>query len=249
MDGIHFLDAKGPEGMRLYAIGDVHGRLDLLTAILERIEPEAKTADDWRVILLGDYIDRGPDSKGVLELLVGLRDNPNYVLLGGNHDFGFLDFLERPRALSLFAKHGGFETASSYGVTPELTDDAAAKRTRDALLEAVPQSHLDLLESLKWSVESGDFFFCHAGIRPGVPLNKQDPDDLIWIREEFLNSVELHPKVVVHGHTPHAEPEVLANRVNVDTRAYQSDELTALSIFNDEKRLISVKAERPIGWL
>lgn len=249
MTGIHFLDAKGPEGIRLFAIGDVHGRLDLLEAMLERIESETSESDDWRVILLGDYVDRGPDSKGVLERLSGLHKDPKYVLLGGNHDFGFLDFLRQPRAMSLFAHYGGFETTASYGVTPELTDDFAARRTRDALLEAIPSSHIDLLHNLERSVSFGDFFFCHAGIRPEVPLDKQDPEDLIWIREEFLNWPELHPKVIVHGHTPQPEAEVLANRVNVDTKAYWSGELTALSISGDKKQLLSVSGASPTDWL
>lgn len=242
MTGVHFVDAKGPEGMRIFAIGDVHGRLDLLEAMLQRIESETTDADDWRVILLGDYIDRGPDSKGVLELLNDLRADPHYVLLGGNHDFGLLDFLERPRAISLFAKHGGVETAASYGVAGEFGDEFAARRTRDALLEAIPPAHIALLDGLRRSASFGDFFFCHAGIRPGVPLESQDPDDLIWIREEFLNWPGLHPKVIVHGHTPQPEAEVLANRVNLDTLAYRSGELTALSIFEAKKQLLSVNA-------
>ena len=118
--------------------------------------------------------------------------------------------------------------------------DAAIRRSRDALIGAVPPAHIAFLSGLKLSLSIGDFFFCHAGIRPGVPLDAQDPHDLIWIRREFSDYRGLHPKLIVHGHTPHAEPELRANRINIDTYAFASGRLTALAIEGREKRFLEV---------
>ncbi|WP_269933526.1 metallophosphoesterase family protein [Aminobacter sp. HY435] len=243
--GVHFLDAKGPAGIRIYAIGDIHGHLDLLEAMHELIGDELGRDEpaDWRIIHLGDYVDRGADSNGVIEFLraANARDSRNIVLTG-NHDVGFLDFLAYPDPAGLFARNGGPETARSYGVELRMNDPVSLGESHAELVQAVPEKHLRFLRSLPYSESFGDFFFCHAGIRPEVPLDQQDPRDLIWIRGEFLNYPELHPKVVVHGHTPQAEAEVMANRVNVDTGVYYSGALTALVIDGADKRLISVEA-------
>lgn len=243
MTGVHYLDAKGPEGIRVYAIGDVHGHLELLTVMHARIAEEIardKPAE-WRIVHLGDLVDRGPDSRGVIEYLMAAtaRDSRNIVLTG-NHDVGFLDFLAFPDPNGLFARNGGPETACSYGVALRMGDPMSLRDSHAELVRAVPDSHQRFLRALPCSASFGDFFFCHAGIRPGIALDRQDPRDLIWIRNEFLNYPGLHPKVVVHGHTPQAEPEVMANRVNVDTGVYYSGALTALVIDGAEKRLISV---------
>ena len=246
--GIHFLDAHGPEGVRLYAIGDVHGRLDLLAAMHQRIESELewKPVRDWRVIHLGDYVDRGPDSKGVIDFLIAARErDPRHLMLAGNHDIGFLDFLRTPEPEGLFMRYGGVQTALSYGVS--LTADASwfgkmetMRRGHQALLEAMPPGHVDFLRSLPFSLTFGDFFFCHAGIRPGIPLDQQNPQDLIWIRDVFHDHTGLFPKIVVHGHTPVPEAEVMANRVNVDTLAWQSGMLTALVVDGADKRILEM---------
>ncbi len=178
----------------------------------------------------------------MLDLLVSLKADPRFVLLGGNHDFGFAEFVTGPRAASLFARFGGRQTLASYAIDADLSSDTLAKIARNALLDIVPPAHLELLDSLELSAALGDFFFCHAGIRPGVALDTQNKDDLIWIREEFLDYAGLHPKVIVHGHTPVSLPDIRANRVNVDTRAYDSGVLSALAIFNDTKRLLGVEA-------
>lgn len=251
MTGIHFDDASGPEDMHIYAIGDVHGRRDLLDVMFERINAALarQRPADWRIVLLGDYIDRGPDSKGVLDVLCARkRSDPHLVLLAGNHDAGFMEFLERPKRESLFAGHGGGETAKSYGVPADFSSDALAAQTRERLLQAIPPEHLALMASLERSAAYGDFYFCHAGIRPGVPLAEQDSEDLIWIRGEFLRSTALHPKVIVHGHTPGDEPEVRANRVNLDTRAYETGRLTALAIGGQAKRFLTVEGAGFSGW-
>lgn len=244
--GIHFLDARGPDGGRLYAIGDVHGRLDLLKQMHAAIDAEIERdrPGDWRMIHLGDYVDRGPDSKGVLDLLVARASADSRIItLAGNHDVGFMEFLDLPDSRSLFANWGGDTTARSYGVEADFRDQVRLSYGHAALSRAVPGKHRRFLEQLDFSVEFGDFFFCHAGIRPGVALDHQSRDDLIWIRDRFLDHPGLHAKVIVHGHTPHAEPQVLANRVNVDTLAYQSGVLTALVVDSLEKRFLTVRDE------
>ncbi|MCX8571865.1 metallophosphoesterase family protein [Aminobacter sp. MET-1] len=248
MTGVHFLDARGPEGMRIYAIGDTHGHLELLAEMHARIAQEIirDRPADWRIIHLGDLVDRGPDSRGVIEFLIAAtaRDSRNIVLTG-NHDVGFLDFLANPDPEGLFARFGGVETASSYGVSLGLDNVTSLQASHAQLVRSVPESHVRFLRGLPYSASFGDFFFCHAGVRPEVPLERQDPQDLIWIRKEFLNYPGLHPKVVIHGHTPQAEPEVMANRVNVDTGVYYSGALSAFVIDGADKRLISVA--RPVS--
>jgi serine/threonine protein phosphatase 1 len=242
---MHLIDAAGPPGMRLYAIGDVHGRLDLLTEMHAQIgrEIERDRPDDWRVIHVGDYVDRGPDSKGVIELIRrAIRSDSRVVALAGNHDVGLIDFLGNADKNGLFALHGGLETALSYGVEADFSSSWLARQAADALLSAMPEAHLAFLNGLPRSVTYGDFFFCHAGVRPGVPLAEQNPDDLIWIREKFLKWPLPHEKIIVHGHTPQQEPEIMPNRVNVDTGAYMSGVLTALAIEGRSKRLLQV------GW-
>lgn len=238
--GVHYLDAAGPEGIRLYAIGDIHGRLDLLAEMHARIEADLadRPAADWRVIHLGDYVDRGPDSRGVIDFLISAqaRDGRNLAVCG-NHDAGFLDYLTSPDAQGLFALFGGATTALSYGVVnPDFSD----QNTASELGRLVPNEHRQFIKKLPFSLAFGDFFFCHAGIRPGVALDAQAVRDLIWIRGEFLHSPILHPKIIVHGHTPRSEPEILANRVNLDTEAWRTGTLSAIAVDGKDKRLLQV---------
>lgn len=238
---VHFLEAAGPEGVRIYAIGDVHGRLDLLSRMHDLIAAEIARdrPAEWRVIHLGDFVDRGPESAGVLDLLARrATEEPRFLSVIGNHDLGFLDFLAVPQIDGLFMNHGGVETARSYGVSLDARDPVALASGWTALEAAVPASHRAFLAGLPYSLSFGDFFFCHAGIRPGIPLSDQSRDDLVWIRQAFHHAGELHPKVIVHGHTPNAEPEILANRVNVDTAAWQTGRLTALVVEGVEKRIL-----------
>lgn len=240
---ISFDEARGPDGMRLYAIGDVHGRRDLLEAMHARIAEEIaeEAPADWRVVHLGDYVDRGPESRGVLELLINAQKrDARHIALCGNHDLAFLDFISGPGDSSLFQRFGGAATAVSYGLDADFGSAERVERTRRALAAKVPARHRRFLAGLERSVMFGDFFFCHAGIRPGVALDAQDPHDLVWIRREFLNAEELHPKVVVHGHTPSAVVELRPNRVNLDTAAYETGVLSGLVVDGDFKRLIQV---------
>ncbi|RWL84602.1 MAG: serine/threonine protein phosphatase [Mesorhizobium sp.] len=249
--GIHYLDARGPDGMRLYAIGDVHGRHDLLAAMHRRIasELEYAPASDWRIIHLGDYVDRGPDSKSVIDFLIEARKrDPRNIVLAGNHDIGMLEFLADAEPDGLFMNYGGVQTAQSCGV--DLVRDAhwygeagAIARGHATLVKAVPRGHVDFLQSLTFSVSFGDFFFCHAGIRPGVPLDHQNQQDLIWIRDAFHDHPGLFSKVIVHGHTPVSEAEVKANRVNVDTLAWKSGTLSALAVNGGDKRIVTVQGK------
>lgn len=238
---IGFSAASGPPGMRVYAVGDVHGRHDLLTAMHGGIMAEIMRdrPADWRIVYLGDYVDRGPDSRGVLEFLAETtRREPRVVALAGNHDVGLLDFLAQPDPYGMFAMNGGFETALSYGVEIDFISRETTEAGHAELKEAMPESHLAFLSGLPFSAEFGDFFFCHAGIRPGVPLDRQSVDDLIWIRAAFHHHRDLHPKVIVHGHTPVEAPQVMENRVNLDTGACFTGRLTALAIEGGQKRLL-----------
>lgn len=242
-DGVHYLDASGPHGIRIYVIGDVHGCLDLLRAMHEKIKAEIarENVSDWRIVLVGDYCDRGPDVRSTIDYLIGCCDaDARIIALMGNHDQGFLDFLARPDTRSVFARYGGIETAASYGVKLDLRTPGSTRICHETLVRSVPQEHRRFLESLPLTAEFGDFFICHAGIRPGVPLHLQTPDDLVWIRSEFLDYPHLHSKVIVHGHTPCTQAEIMPNRVNVDTGAVWNGELTALVIDGGEKRLMQV---------
>lgn len=243
MAGVSTSNARAPEGMRIYAVGDVHGRLDLLQSMHAAIRAElaAHPVADWRIVHLGDYVDRGPDSCGVIDFLVdAMRAEPRVLALGGNHDLGFLEFLMAPQPDGLFAEFGGYDTAMSYGVRLDFRDMLHLMPGHAALSQAMPQSHLDFLSSLRLSVGFGDYFFCHAGVRPGVPLDRQDENDLIWIRRDFLDYPGRFDKVIVHGHTPVGEPQLLPNRINVDTGAYKSGRLTAVVLEGPEQRFLSV---------
>ncbi|WP_312798071.1 metallophosphoesterase [Tianweitania sp.] len=243
--GVHLDDARAPSGMRIYAIGDVHGCADLLEAIYSKIDREIEQdqPQDWRIIHIGDYGDRGPDTKRALDLIIARSSDRRVLSLIGNHDEAWLNFLADPHPVGLFVTHGGDTTAQSYGVQVNFGDVQGRSRARDALLAAMPQAHLDFLRGLPRSFSFGDYYFCHAGIRPGVALGIQDREDLIWIRREFLTYAGLHPKVIVHGHTPSAEPEMLPNRINIDTGAVKTGVMSAVVLEGATKRIIDVRQQ------
>ncbi len=239
--GVRLADARPPDGMRLYAIGDVHGCRDLLAEMHARIEAEIARdrPDDWRIVHVGDYCDRGPDTRGAIDFLIARMEADRRVIcLRGNHDEGFLNFIAGSGPDRIFTANGGEATAASYGVAADFSSARSIDAARAALARAAPDAHRAFLAGLPFSAVFGDFFLCHAGIRPGVPLDAQDEQDLIWIRTDFLDDPRLHPKVIVHGHTPAAEVEILPNRVNVDTRAFAGGRLSALVVDGTDKRLL-----------
>ncbi|TMV05888.1 metallophosphoesterase [Brucella haematophila] len=241
MTGVIFKDACGPQNIRLYAIGDVHGRFDLLQDMhgLIRADLDHRPVHDWRIIHLGDYIDRGPQSKEVLDFLIdAARHDPRILSLLGNHDEGFLNYLATGDTAGIFALHGGVETGLSYGVELDFSDTDKARRSHEALVKAVPQAHIDCIRAMPRWLSFGDFFFCHAGVDPALPLEEQDPDDLIWIRTLFLKWTDPLAKVIIHGHTPQGAVDVQPNRVNLDTYAWKSGLLSAIAIDGVEKRFI-----------
>ncbi len=226
-----------PAGRRVYAVGDVHGRADLLSKLFVRIDDDLKSRpiSDSVQVFLGDYIDRGPDSRKVIDLLIARRRRHGAVLLKGNHEDYALRVLGDPAALREWMTIGGLNTLLSYGVTPTRRDDPQSQREMAiALDQALPDSHRRFLGSLALSFTCGDFFFAHAGVRPGIPLQLQTQRDLLWIREDFLLHEEDFGKIVVHGHTPSREPDIQPNRVNIDTGAYATGRLTCLVLEGDE---------------
>lgn len=220
-----------PEGVRIYAIGDVHGRVDLLDQVFSRIDAHlaAHPIAHPLQVLIGDYIDRGPASCQVLDRLIGRAQTHKTIFLKGNHETFVLEFLRRPSVLGDWGRLGGFETLLSYGLTPSLDPDTATqKELAIALRAALPMSHRIFLENLHTSFSCGEFFFVHAGVRPGIPLAKQSENDLLWIRDDFLLHEEDFGKFIVHGHTPVRDVDIRSNRINIDTGAYATGRLTCL---------------------
>jgi serine/threonine protein phosphatase 1 len=230
-----------PSGRRIYAIGDIHGRADLLSGLFARIDDDLKarpTAEAIQV-LLGDYIDRGSSSRQVIDMLIARGRNDNLVPLMGNHEAFALEFLREPRLLSEWKSIGGLATILSYGIIPPRgEDDRSGAEVAKALLKSLPDGHHRFLHSLALSFSCGDYFFVHAGVRPGVPLQLQSQDDLLWIRQDFLLHEGDFGKIIVHGHTPTQEPEVRSNRINIDTGAYATGYLTCLVLEDDRMNFL-----------
>jgi serine/threonine protein phosphatase 1 len=234
-------EARVPDGWRIYVVGDIHGQADLLRQLRQAITAELATsqAEKSLTIFLGDYIDRGADSKGVLDTMSAEPFPTPIVPLYGNHEAMLLSFLEQQDEDGRWLENGGLETLHSYGVdTSNVRYGQGIHKAANDLLEALPESHITFLRSLRLSFLAGDYFFCHAGIRPGVPLKQQRGTDLLWIRGDFLKSGIRHEKVIVHGHTPVREPEIRPNRINIDTGAYISGRLTCLILEGAEKRFL-----------
>lgn len=233
------VSARVPEGRRVYAIGDIHGRADLLRRLHLAIAEDAaaKPSAENVVIYLGDYIDRGQDSRGVLDLLInGAPQGFECVYLSGNHEDFMVRFFEDLKVGSAWINNGGGATLMSYGVgVGKIFDENALKEVQNKLMAAVPPSHWSFLHDLKTHHIEGDYFFAHAGLRPGVPIDEQRSADLMWIREEFLTSEIDHGYVVVHGHSINPKAEVLPNRIGIDTGAYATDRLTCLVLEGEER--------------
>lgn len=186
-------------------------------------------------VFLGDYVDRGPESAGVLDRLIARSQRHQTLCLKGNHELYLLAFLENPPILKAWAQYGALTTLHSYGLKPTLKADLQEQTDLAAALrENMPKSHLQFLSQLPLSFTCGDFYFVHAGVRPSAPLARQSEDDLLWIRDDFLSHEEPFEKVVVHGHTPVMEPDVRSNRINIDTGAYATGRLTCLRLERDQ---------------
>ena len=226
----------------MFAIGDIHGRCDLLVKLMAQID-RAATTDRPELIFLGDYIDRGPDSASVIDhLLTGERFAAyDTVFLKGNHEATLLEFLTNPGVGPSWMQYGGGETLASYGVAPPLmkTDPQAWAEASQALSKAIPPDHLAFLNGLRPAVERGPYFFVHAGVDPAEPLSEQSEDDLLWIREAFLSDTRRLERIIVHGHTPEPEPHRDDRRIGLDTGAYQTGRLTAARIQRDDVSFIS----------
>ena len=228
-----------PDGLRVYAIGDIHGRLDLLDSLLFRIEADERMrgAAQTQLIFLGDLIDRGPHSAGVVQraLEIAQSGRPARFLMG-NHEEVFLKALDGSvEALRFFVKIGGRATILSYGFSE--TEYAALDFAEllPELIARVPAEHVAFLRRLEDRITIGDYLFVHAGIRPRVPVEEQSGGDLRWIRSEFLDFRGTHGPIVVHGHTITEEVEERANRIGIDTGAFASGRLTALGLEGDER--------------
>lgn len=227
---------KLPSGSRVYAVGDVHGRADLLQEVFVKIDShrEAHPIANTHEVMLGDYVDRGPSSFDVIELL-SRRVQGGTICLKGNHEAFLLEFLRDPTILNAWQRCGGLETLMSYGLQPSMDlSPEDQERLAAALAKRLPEHHYSFLIALPLSFTLGDYFFVHAGVRPGVALAKQRDEDLLWIREDFLRYERSFGKVVVHGHTPVSEPEIRPNRINLDTGAFASGNLTC-AVFEDDQ--------------
>jgi len=237
----------GP-GKRVFAIGDIHGRRDLLDALLERILLHIETAPlaDNILVFLGDYIDRGPASRAVIERLCGLKQESDCqtVFLRGNHDQAAPEFLNNPSHYGAWRGYGAAETLLSYGVMPpRFENEVDFARARDDFAHKFPQHHFEFLSCLKYFHVEDDYFFVHAGVRPGIALADQQPEDLMWIRESFLAHRGRFEKMIVHGHTPAPMPVTLANRICVDTGAHATGRLTALVLEGESQSFLDVRNE------
>lgn len=222
-----------PNGVRIYAIADIHGCAHLLEQMFAVIDADMSNSRPYRAIevFLGDYIDRGPDSRRTLDLLINRSRRHNTVFLKGNHEAYFTAVLDDPARVTDWFGFGGLQTMMSYGLSASL--NMSKDEQRDLvrkLASAMPPQHIAFLRQLRPTFTCGDFFFVHAGVRPGVPLSEQRESDLLWIRDEFLQSKKRFGKYVVHGHTPVRKAELLENRANIDTGAYATGNLTLLSI-------------------
>jgi len=232
-------------GRLIYAIGDIHGRLDLLDRLLVSIGEDVdrlKPMERPVVIFVGDYVDRGPASRGVIQRLINLSHSDRFEVrtLKGNHEQALLQFMHDARKGPEWVSYGGAATLTSYGVTPPAAgaDEEEWARASWELVERLPEEHLAFLQALELSAVYGDYLFVHAGVRPGTPLSEQREQDLLWIRDDFLSAAGPFEKIVVHGHTPKEAAFVGAHRIGLDTGACMTGVLTAIRLGADEPKLL-----------
>ena len=234
-----------PDGIRIYAIGDVHGHLELLDELLCRISADIRQRPIGRplYIFLGDYIDRGPSSRETIDRLIDHGQVSESVFLKGNHEQIAIRCLIDPSLFERWMRLGGLETLVSYGIAPQLNKPRAIAELQTAFHTALSPSHLRFFRELQPCFECGDFFFAHAGVKPGIELSRQKESDLLWIREEFLASAQDFGKIVVHGHTPGRAARADSNRINIDTGAFATGCLTCLVIEGQSLSLIDTRRD------
>jgi serine/threonine protein phosphatase 1 len=236
---------RGPAGSRAYAIGDVHGRHDLLLQLLDLIEADhrSRPAAKTYLVFLGDLVDRGPNSKGVLDHLI--QNTPAFgrtIFLKGNHEEFFLGALDGDlNKLQSWLAYGGAECVESYGISGGWLINASPPDILARLGRDVPKSHVDFLQNMADTFRFGDYLFVHAGIRPGIPLDQQTGKDLRWIREGFLDDTTCHGVTVVHGHTIVETVQEHSNRIAIDTGAYRTGVLTAIGLEGTNRWLVQAK--------
>ncbi len=227
----------------VYAIGDIHGRLDLLRALYDKIEQDANSRQSLiRIIVhLGDYIDRGPDAKQVIERFCTrpLSGFHNIWLLG-NHEHDLMQFLDGEPTATRWLSNGGHQTLKSYDIpaVDAYASEEEHARLRLAFLSGLPLSHRLFLDNLELTYENGDYLFVHAGLHPNIPIGEQSVFDMLWIRKPFLESTRDFGKIIVHGHTPERRPDVQINRIGIDTGAYRSGCLTCLVLEGNKTRFL-----------
>ena len=232
--------AQVPEGARVYAIGDIHGRRDLFELMIEAIEKDDRTSApaETTVILLGDLVDRGPDSAGVIQMARDWQQHRRVRIIAGNHEEMFLSSFDDAETLRHFLRHGGRETVLSFGVTPEVLKIATFEEVQAIMRQNVPAETREFLENLENVIAIGDYLFVHAGIDPARAIEDQSVETLRWIREPFLSHTEPHGPVVVHGHSITKNVEDRGNRIGIDTGAYASGRLTALILEGTRRRYL-----------
>jgi len=237
----------GPKAKRLYAIGDVHGRLDLVNDLLGRIEDDisSRPVETAVVVFLGDLIDRGPESAGVIERLQSLQHFPARMLfLLGNHEEFLLRALAgEPGVAQDWLGFGGDACAESYGIAVSALQAMNEQRIAEVLRAAIPETHVAFLKTFGDTFAFGGYLLVHAGIRPGVPIEQQQPRDLRWIRQPFLSDAHDHGCMVIHGHTVSDGIDQRANRIGIDTGAYRTGILTAAVIEEDDLRFLATGAQ------
>lgn len=232
--------ARVPDGVRVYAIGDVHGRNDLLIKLLAKIDADnaARGEADTHIVFLGDLVDRGDDSAGVIETAISRSKSGGKTrFLMGNHEEVFVQACRKrdPKIARFFIRIGGEATILSYPITRSEYMSLDMEQLCARLETLVPEEHLAFLESFEDQITIGDYAFVHAGIRPDVPLCDQKPSDLRWIREEFVDQRGDLEKVIIYGHTIYAEVEERGSRIGIDTGAYASGKLTAIGLEGGER--------------
>jgi serine/threonine protein phosphatase 1 len=230
-----------PAGLRIYAVGDIHGRLDLLDRLLAQTNTDLALRPTVRpvYVFLGDYIDRGPSSRETIDRLIQHAETNESIFLKGNHELVAIKCLSDRSLFHQWLRLGGMETLMSYGVSPEtLANSKQIAALQSAFHSALPQTHFRFFRDLRNSFACGDYFFVHAGVKPNVELSLQKEIDLLWIRDEFLLSKFDFGKIIVHGHTPSSEIELGPNRINIDTGAFATGRLTCLVIEDESLSVI-----------